>query len=88
MWNSFFHRFFLKERKAAQPLRTSVPLFTAEQQILQQAGFTREQIIRLTTFRDSYLPSSANLSDEEYHRFVFARWLVFQGKISEQLKER
>lgn len=52
---------------------------------LQQAGFTTQQINRLTLFKRDYLKNEMDQAALELSRLQFARWLVMHGKLSDQL---
>lgn len=56
---------------------------------LQQAGFTKRQIHRLTRLRKKHLGKKQNLAQDAQTlaRLQFARWLVLKGKLTEQLPQ-
>lgn len=53
--------------------------------VLRQAGFVTQEIVRLCRLRDSYQSSLQDLPVGSQNRFLFARWLVQQGKLDEGL---
>ena len=62
--------------------------YKEELEILCRAGFTREEIGRLSRFRQAYgmHKRGEDLSDVDLSRLRFIRWLVEHGKLSEQLR--
>lgn len=54
---------------------------------LQQAGFNKWQIHRLYKLREEYQQEAHNPAALDLARLQFARWLVLNGKLTEQLSQ-
>lgn len=61
--------------------------FKEELETLCRAGFTHEEILRLSHFRHTYgmHKQEADQPQLDISRLRFIRWLVEHGKLSEQL---
>jgi hypothetical protein len=52
---------------------------------LLKAGFTTREINRLYRFRQTYRESELDRSPDDLSRLRFIRWLVVNGKLTDQL---
>ena len=52
---------------------------------LYRAGFTTLEVVRLAELRRTYLAGELDQAPEDLARLRFARWLVANGRLSEQL---
>ena len=59
--------------------------FTDVLEALYRAGFTTVEIMRLAELRRTYLTGELDQAPEDLARLRFARWLVANGRLSDQL---
>lgn len=56
---------------------------TEELEGLRREGFTEEEIERLSRLRKTRRQFGDSLTEQEYQRLAFVRWLVVTGKLVE-----
>lgn len=57
------------------------------QSMLHKAGFTAQEIQKLTRLRQRHLQENPWLTQAAHRRLEFVRWLVANGKLSDELFE-
>jgi hypothetical protein len=56
-----------------------------DRELLRKGGFAEHEVIQLSKLRKDYTEHERKQAQASHRRLEFARWLVSNGKISEQI---
>jgi hypothetical protein len=56
-----------------------------DREILRKGGFAEKEVVQLSKLRIDYHEKEKRQAVEDRRRLEFVRWLVLQGKLSDQI---